>query len=742
MRQVLFVLAALNLFVAPSAAAIRVVDGGVEFRYTDPSAATVHLAGAFNEWSTTATPLSDPDRDGTWEVVIPLSPGRYEYKFVVNGGTWVADPDNPVTGGDYGNSIVEIGSDGKLAGPAAVSAPALPSGTPLRSNTPLHSRVYLGGFFRLLQESNSNQPGDERLRVDRPNDQFNLDVTANLSDRIWGTARLQVRTDTGGFNELGTQLYKAQTSFSADDFTVRVFYNEEMFRTEDPLRLLGYGRPRASFTAQERAFGQGRQGILLEIEPWQSRLEVMYADTFDEDIFGPTNRNENTGTDVLAARWTRPVGKGRVGLTYRGLMSDWWINFNTNTVPQSVQDHLAAQTDRRDDQKSDWFELANDEHFAALDLQWPLPQNFEFTAAGGLGWYRARFDLGNREDVQGAGFSNGKVDLPIGEQDLARGMAGLRWTRDALTLHAAHELRTASGMEADERSVIYRTQSGMIEEDFDRPARNAIDEVYAAPNNNQDLSVLVVGPAPEETVHRTDLGASYRWQDFEFGLRWIRTYENFEYADFFGAGAVEFERWRFESLPFVRWNPFSDPQHHLTLRAQTLDYSDPAQWRAIGAAANTDDRQGYADFLRLERSDLVLDGRVPFGPRNALPLDVRFDLRYVDYREDDSLRAEVRSGEGNILRSVAADENFFQPFVALVYSPTKNVEVEVGYGVDPRFYDVISAEGWDNGRQQFRERYLRGAFGGNDPYNELLNLLGEDEIADQNRFVINALVKF
>lgn len=744
MRQLLLILVALTLLVSPAPAAVRTVEGGVEFRYTDPSAASVHLAGAFNEWSTNATALTDADGDGIWSVVIALEPGRYEYKFVVNSGTWVADPDNPVTGGDYGNSIVEIGPDGKLVGATAAAAAAtLPSGTSTRSNTPLHSRVYVGGFFRLLQESNSNQPGDERLRVDRPDDQFNLDVTANLSDQIWGSARLQVRTDTGGFNEVGTQLYKAQSHFATDDFTVKVFYNEEMFRTEDPLRLLGYAKPRGTFDFDARAFGQGRQGIILDVAPFGSSLSVMYADTYDDDVLGPDDLNENTGTDFLAARLTRPVGAGRLGFTYRGVMSDWWINFNSNTVPDVVADHLASQTDREDDQKSDWFELANDEHFAALDVQWPLVQNLDLTVAGGAGLYRARFDLGNREEVQGSGFANGSVDLPIGEQDFVRGLAGLNYTRSGLVLHASHELRTASGMEADESAVAYRTQGGVLLDDFDRPVRNDIQEVYEAPNDNQDLAVILVGPAPEETVHRTVLGAGYLWRDFEFGLRWSRTKEDFEYADFFGTGGAEFERWRFESLPFVRWSPFENPIHHLTLRAQILDYSDPAEFRALGAASvEADARRGYGDFLRLERTDLVLDGRVPLRPYVSYPLDLRFDVRYVDYRDDERLEAQVLSTEGNVLRSVAADENFLQPFVAVVYSPTPSVEVEIGYGVDNRYYDVISADGWNNGRQQFREQYLRGAFGAVDPYNELPQLIGEDEIADQNRFVINALIKF
>ena len=751
MRQLLMIPLLLVLFAVPALAGVRVVEDGVEFRYTDPSAATVHLAGAFNDWSTTATPLTDTDGDGTWTTVLQLDPGSYEYKFVVNGGTWVADPDNPVTGGDYGNSILELMPDGSIGGTPA-AAPRLPSGTPARSNTPLHSRVYLGGFFRLIQEGTSNQPGDDRLRTDRPDDQFNLDVTANLNEDVWGSARLQVRTDTGGFNEIGTQLYKAQANFAGENFTVRAFYNEEIFRSGDPLQLLGYGRPRGIHDGSTRAFGQGRQGVVLDLDPFGTELSILYADTYDEDVLGPTDQNENTGTDYLLARWQHRIGAGRVGLTYRGIYSDWWINFNTNPVPTVIEEHWARQTDRDEDLRSDWFEAANDEHFAALDVQWPLLEGLDLTLAGGAGLYDARYDQGNREEVQGSSLTNGSVDLPIGDRDLARGKAAVRYDRDHLSLHASHELWWGEGMDADENSLRYRTQAGSIVEDFDRPARNVPVTSYVAPNDNQDLAVLLLGPAPEETMHRTVLGGSYRWEQFEFGLDWTREKEDFDYADFAESGPAAFERWKFEAMPYVRYRPFEDPAQYLALRARTLDYSDPAELEAIDlvSANTTGALYGYSDFLRLEKTELVLDGRVPLADLLPYDLDMRFDLRWIDYRDDEDLGLDVVTPEGNVLRAVRADQSFFQPFAALVYAPTDNVEIEVGYGVDPRYYDVISPEGWENGRYQFREQYVRSQFGpggeaedfGANPYSDLYQLLGDEEIEDQNRFIINALVKF
>src|SRR5690349_12456830 len=51
----------------------------------------VNVAGTFNGWSTTATPMSDRG-DGTYVATLSLPNGIYQYKFVINGKEWKADP--------------------------------------------------------------------------------------------------------------------------------------------------------------------------------------------------------------------------------------------------------------------------------------------------------------------------------------------------------------------------------------------------------------------------------------------------------------------------------------------------------------------------------------------------------------------------------------------------------------------------------------------------------------------------
>ena len=60
------------------------VEKKVVFEYFAPQAEKVQLAASFNGWDPLKTPLKKK-RDGKWETTVTLSPGRYEYRFQVDG---------------------------------------------------------------------------------------------------------------------------------------------------------------------------------------------------------------------------------------------------------------------------------------------------------------------------------------------------------------------------------------------------------------------------------------------------------------------------------------------------------------------------------------------------------------------------------------------------------------------------------------------------------------------------------
>jgi 1,4-alpha-glucan branching enzyme len=64
----------------------------IKICYQGASAKTVSLVGDFNQWDPNRHPMKMRE-EGTWEKIIVLPPGRYEYKFIVD-GTWQNDPQN------------------------------------------------------------------------------------------------------------------------------------------------------------------------------------------------------------------------------------------------------------------------------------------------------------------------------------------------------------------------------------------------------------------------------------------------------------------------------------------------------------------------------------------------------------------------------------------------------------------------------------------------------------------------
>ncbi|MBN2412747.1 hypothetical protein JXQ31_13750 [candidate division KSB1 bacterium] len=53
----------------------------------------VVIAGDFNGWSSTSDSLTDKNKNGIWEISLPLKSGQYRYKFVLDGNTWIPDPE-------------------------------------------------------------------------------------------------------------------------------------------------------------------------------------------------------------------------------------------------------------------------------------------------------------------------------------------------------------------------------------------------------------------------------------------------------------------------------------------------------------------------------------------------------------------------------------------------------------------------------------------------------------------------
>ena len=94
-----------------------VADGNkVTFSYRAPEGTKlVYIAGTFNGWNTSATPLVYNAKEGVWKTVIELQTGEHQYKFVSDGSNWQTDPEAVQYSADeYKNAVIRVGLPSKI----------------------------------------------------------------------------------------------------------------------------------------------------------------------------------------------------------------------------------------------------------------------------------------------------------------------------------------------------------------------------------------------------------------------------------------------------------------------------------------------------------------------------------------------------------------------------------------------------------------------------------------------------
>lgn len=99
---------------APAAATgnARTGSARVQFVLVAPRAHQVAVVGDFNDWDTSAAPLTADG--GVWSRQVEVPFGRHDYAFVVDGAQWVRDPNAPQAPSDEfgsGYSVVVVGEN-------------------------------------------------------------------------------------------------------------------------------------------------------------------------------------------------------------------------------------------------------------------------------------------------------------------------------------------------------------------------------------------------------------------------------------------------------------------------------------------------------------------------------------------------------------------------------------------------------------------------------------------------------
>lgn len=65
------------------------LERSISFEFYAPQAKVVRLAGDFNDWNPSKC-LLKKGLDGKWQITLQLKPGRYEYRYQVD-GNWQND---------------------------------------------------------------------------------------------------------------------------------------------------------------------------------------------------------------------------------------------------------------------------------------------------------------------------------------------------------------------------------------------------------------------------------------------------------------------------------------------------------------------------------------------------------------------------------------------------------------------------------------------------------------------------
>ncbi len=662
----------------------RATADGILFTYRDPGAGAVFLAGSFNGWNATDTPLKN-DGQGNWAVAKKLDAGSYEYKFVVD-GNWVADPENPDTSADpYGgvNSLVTVDAKGKVV--AAASAP-----TSVESVvTTLATKMTMSGRYLTRFEMAKNIQQDPRYRLLRPSQSVDLNFNTQVNDLVNAYTRLRMDSNENVIlNNITGNLDEASLFVHPDKFSIDAYWNREIFTSGDPMNLVGNIDYEATIGNDHLPLGKGTAGALVEADPFGVHFQGFFANVHNYDYYNDPKLFDNTGGDRIWVRFSRKLGNLELGTPIWLQRELIWMNFESivgqpSTGIPALDDHLARTGD-----SSTWFETESHDYKYGLDATLPLHDGTMSLGAEVLYVdYLDRFVTGNQS---GQNNVNGAIDVPFNERDAV--MASLRWDYDPdvdTSVRLQHTYRDMDGATPEQRVLGLSFQDQATAENHiffsieDSPAQttyNWTELEASSTSGDRDLKLYIYHRGLKE-----DFGSAGRTVPGD-STRTDHTIDTWYLSGMIGQGTPK-SRFGHGELEFG------------------LTFRDPD--------VRDQDYKSYEFIGRWQRS---------VSPSvNAIA-----DVRYIKY---DVNAVDPVNGE-----LVTGDKGYWSPFVGLQYRPQRDLELVLGYGVDPVEFS-IDYNGRQFGRWWYRQRYLF-----DHPGAGLLD--AEQYLADARVFTLRAQMTF
>ena len=297
---------------------------GVEFTVYAPYAENVYLSGSFNNWKPDQL-LMKKDSLGVWHFTIYLPPGRYEYKFVVD-GEWIADPFNPVQAGPFGNSVIWVDEDGNVS-----FSEKFKSNVPGNASVAVHGD--LRGFVEIKKDTLTRNFYDAKLI---------FDASLGGESRLW--TRLHYSTEGVGAGNVPVDLDRLKVSLRRGLLGFQGFHNEFMLNFDDPITIVG------RIGEMQDRYGLGEEGVILTASAFlKDQLTLLYG------------RNLTDARDLLAGRYKFVFGKGVFGLNFRkrdwhGGTRDELYTFDLSLIPS--------------DRLKSWIELGVGSSFNEFEFQY------------------------------------------------------------------------------------------------------------------------------------------------------------------------------------------------------------------------------------------------------------------------------------------------------------------------------------------------------------------------------------
>ncbi len=507
--------------VAPTKLQTEGGKGGAVFTYFNPDAGEVYLTGDFANWDPRAIPMKRQP-DGTWIARVNIPPGEHEYKFVVD-GTWTPDPMNPVTRGEFGNSVILIKPDGTAV---------YPGGTQVLANSTSSSRILFSGRASafLLTWRDRDLPGgyygDNRWKLYRPLTKFDLGMRIHITQGVTGFGAVDVNTfDADKLYEAHLRLDSAGVKIAPEQFTIEAFFNRQIFQVDDILGLLGhYSYAQPTFEAPQK-FGLGCGGFTFAADWNGLRAQFVVANLYEDwslspdsldlpNLFGrrpmgfwarrvatsaPPADFSNFGTDIYAGRLERRFGIFAPAVNFRIDRNQWWLPTSEISYERFDSIYDANQL------HSDWVDLGALEMGIAGELRiYPI----EAVELGGeymLWRYRASIDAGNRENHDHTADST--LDITLGTQKGFLATAEAKWNFwKKFSLSARFELEHYDSMSSDQTFIIPRHNDGST----GRPTLEFITP------GNFDRRMVSAGLSWTSDTNRVHLGGKYEENSGEY----------------------------------------------------------------------------------------------------------------------------------------------------------------------------------------------------------------------------------